>query len=117
MLPSTCEINITYLLTYLLTCLSKNGRRITSSMKHRIEAYDEGGHTLMLSLRIHITDNADFGEYRCIASNSLGQDDGSMVLYGKIVLKVKFNVKGCLLPFMGNPSQSCHMGSSATRHR
>ena len=60
----------------------KAGRRITSSMKHRIEAYDEGEHTLTLSLRISDIDDADFGEYRCIASNSLGHDDGSMVLYG-----------------------------------
>jgi len=60
----------------------KDGRRITSSMKHRIEAYDEGDHTLTLSLRIHITGDGDFGEYRCIASNSLGHDEGSMVLYG-----------------------------------
>jgi len=64
----------------------KEGRRITSSMKHRIEAYDEGDHALTLSLRIHITDDADFGEYRCIASNSLGEDEGSMVLYGKIAV-------------------------------
>jgi len=63
----------------------KGGRRITSSMKHRIEAYDEGDHTLTLSLRIRVIDDGDFGEYRCIASNSLGHDEGSMVLYGKAV--------------------------------
>jgi len=61
----------------------KDGRRITSSMKHRIEAYDEGDHTLTLSLRININDDGDFGEYRCIASNSLGHDERSMTLYGK----------------------------------
>lgn len=60
----------------------KDGRRIVSSMKHRIEAYDEGEHTLTLSLRIQITDTVDFGEYRCVASNALGKDDGTMVLYG-----------------------------------
>ena len=60
----------------------KDGRRITSSMKHRIEAYDEGDHTLTLSLRISAINDGDFGEYRCIASNSLGHDEGSMVLYG-----------------------------------
>jgi len=64
----------------------KGGRRITSSMKHRIEAYDEGDHTLTLSLRIRVIDDGDFGEYRCIASNSLGHDEGSMVLYGKIAV-------------------------------
>jgi len=69
----------------------KDGRRITSSMKHRIEAYDEGDHTLTLSLRIHITDDNDFGEYRCIASNSLGQDEGSMILYGKTTDRPSFS--------------------------
>jgi len=64
----------------------KDGRRITSSMKHRIEAYDEGEHKLTLSLRISDIDDADFGQYRCIASNSLGQDEGSMVLYGTTVV-------------------------------
>jgi len=60
----------------------KDGRRITSSMKHRIEAYDEGEHTLTLSLRIHISDASDFGEYKCVAANSLGRDEAGMVLYG-----------------------------------
>ena len=61
----------------------KDTKRITSSMKHRIEAYDEGDHTLTLSLRIHITDPSDFGEYKCVASNRLGKDEGSMYLFGK----------------------------------
>jgi Immunoglobulin domain len=60
----------------------KDGRRIVSSMKHRIEAYDEGEHTVTLSLRIQINDASDYGEYRCIASNLLGRDNGTMILYG-----------------------------------
>jgi len=44
----------------------------------------EGDHTLTLSLRISDIDDGDFGEYRCIASNSLGHDDAAMVLYGTI---------------------------------
>ena len=60
----------------------KDGRRITSSAKHRIEAYDEGDHSLVLSLRIHDIDQSDYGEYRCVASNTLGTDHETMYLYG-----------------------------------
>jgi len=35
----------------------KDGRRVMSSARHRIEAYDEGSHTITLSLRIYITDD------------------------------------------------------------
>jgi hypothetical protein len=59
----------------------KDGRRITSSAKHRIEAYDEGDHTLVLSLRIHEIEQSDYGEYRCVASNTLGTDQETMYLY------------------------------------
>lgn len=59
----------------------KDGRRITSSAKHRIEAYDEGDHSLVLSLRIHDIDQSDYGEYRCVASNTLGTDHETMYLY------------------------------------
>ena len=60
----------------------KDGRRVTSSARHRIEAYDEGSHTITLSLRIYITDDADYGAYRCVASNALGRDDGVTYLDG-----------------------------------
>ena len=60
----------------------KDGRRITSTSKYRIEAYDEGDNTLVLSLRMNDLDAADFGEYRCVASNALGKDDEAMQLYG-----------------------------------
>jgi hypothetical protein len=60
----------------------KDGRRIMSSAKHRIEAYDEGEHKLTLSLRLQVTSDEDFGEYVCHASNSLGTVQQSMYLYG-----------------------------------
>jgi len=53
-----------------------------SSARHRIEAYDEGAHTITLSLRIYITDDSDYGAYRCVASNALGRDDGITYLDG-----------------------------------
>lgn len=60
----------------------KEGRRITSTMKHRIEAYEEGDNTLTLSLRINMIDTSDFGQYKCVAANSLGRDEGVMELHG-----------------------------------
>ena len=38
--------------------------------------------TITLSLRIYITDDADYGAYRCVASNALGRDDGLTYLDG-----------------------------------
>ena len=61
----------------------KDGRRITSSTKHRIEAYDEGDHTITLSLRVHNIEREDYGEYKCVAANALGRDTEIMHLYRK----------------------------------
>ena len=64
----------------------KEGKRIMSSTKHRIEAYDEGDHTITLSLRVHDIDHDDYGEYKCVAANALGRDEEAMWLYGKLVV-------------------------------
>jgi len=74
----------------------KNGRRIMSSAHHRIEAYDEGAHTITLSLRIYISDNDDYGTYRCVASNALGQDDGLTYLDGNDSDQVTVSTCQCL---------------------
>jgi hypothetical protein len=75
----------------------KDGRRITNSAKYRLEAYDEGDNTLVLSLRIHDLEPTDYGEYKCVAANALGRDEESMILYGgffmtsdKYVFKIFF---------------------------
>ena len=62
----------------------KDGGRLTSaaSSKHRVEVYDETRHRLTLSLRVHDIDDDDFGEYKCVASNSLGTVQKLMTLYG-----------------------------------
>jgi len=55
--------------------------------RYRIDAYasadDENDHTLTLSLRIRIYDDADYGRYTCFASNRFGQTEASMTLYGQ----------------------------------
>lgn len=60
----------------------KEGRRLASSLKYRIEAFEEGDSTLTLSLRIHDLGRADYGEYKCVAANSLGRDEQVLQLFG-----------------------------------
>jgi len=60
----------------------KDGRRITSSSKHTVDAYDEANHTLVLSLRIRHLTPSDYGIYTCVASNSLGVAQRATTLYG-----------------------------------
>ena len=53
--------------------------------KYRVQPYDEGDHTITLSLQIYNLQPQDFGEYKCVASNNLGKDSESMFLYGKLL--------------------------------
>ena len=64
----------------------KDGRRVASSSKYRVDAYDEEDKTVVLSLRIHDIERADYGEYTCVAANALGRDQETMYLYGTACL-------------------------------
>jgi len=59
----------------------KDNQRVTSSSRHRIDAYDEGEHTITLSLRIHDISGDDYGKYTCVAANLHGRDQEHMWLY------------------------------------
>jgi len=74
---------------------SKDGRRLTgaASSKHRVEVYDETRHRLTLSLRVHVSDDDDFGEYTCVASNSLGRVEQVMTLYGAYTGVVRVHLR------------------------
>ena len=61
----------------------RNGKRITSTNKYRIEAYDEGDHAMTLSMRVQDIGETDYGSYKCVAANGLGMDEEEMFLYGK----------------------------------
>jgi hypothetical protein len=50
--------------------------------RHRLEAFDDGDHELVLSLRISDLQRSDYGQYDCHASNRLGTVRKSMQLYG-----------------------------------
>ncbi|KAK7491727.1 hypothetical protein BaRGS_00016983, partial [Batillaria attramentaria] len=53
----------------------------TLNQKYRLEIYDEDRNTITLSLRIFTIERHDYGEYTCVASNTLGKDSESMILY------------------------------------
>lgn len=61
----------------------RNDERVsTQSQKYRTEAYEEDHNIITLSLRIFSIEKQDYGEYTCVASNKLGKDSESMILYG-----------------------------------
>ena len=53
------------------------------SGKYRVQPYEEGEHTMTLSLRVHDIEPSDYGQYRCVARNNLGDDAETMYLYRK----------------------------------
>ncbi len=62
----------------------KDGHRfLTGSDRHKMEAFDEGDHSVVLSLRISDLQRSDYGQYTCHASNILGATLQSMMLYGE----------------------------------
>ena len=43
-------------------------------------------YTIFMRLKIRNITNRDFGTYRCVARNSLGESDGAIKLYGKKII-------------------------------
>ena len=86
----------------------KDGRRITSSSKHAVDAYDEADHTLVLSLRVRHLTPSDYGTYNCVASNSLGVAQRAMTLYGRLVcLNYMYGIRGVLKANIWGQYPSC----------
>ena len=59
--------------------------------------YDEDRNTITLSLRIFSIERHDYGTYTCVASNELGEDSESMILYGECVPTVWARTRNSLL--------------------
>ena len=62
----------------------KNGSEVPIHLyKYSTIIYDEDErHEKTLALHIIDIDKSDYGYYRCVASNRLGTDDETMLLYG-----------------------------------
>ena len=52
----------------------------------------ESGYKVYMKLRIRNVTKEDFMEYKCVAKNSLGGSDGSITLYGGLVLTLVANL-------------------------
>ena len=67
--------------------LSANGganNGIVSSSKYEIEEEYHGYRTTM-KLRINSLSREDFGSFKCLAKNTLGEKEGLIRLYGKYI--------------------------------
>ncbi|CAC5392971.1 HNT [Mytilus coruscus] len=66
----------------------RNGIRIESSTKYRVDLYDDHFeiNTKILDLNIHSIQKEDYGNYTCVASNNLGKDRETMILYEAVEL-------------------------------
>ena len=42
-----------------------------------------GDNIITLSLLVRDIEDDDYGEYKCVAANALGRDEGSMYLYSE----------------------------------
>ncbi|XP_045216150.2 opioid-binding protein/cell adhesion molecule homolog [Mercenaria mercenaria] len=60
---------------------TKNGSALPQKYKYWTQLYDEGHHEKTLNLNIIDIDKDDFGYYTCEASNTLGRDSETMILY------------------------------------
>lgn len=61
---------------------SGDNHMINPSEKYEIE-YVEKGYSLDMQLRIKNLNKSDYGSYKCIVKNQLGETDGQISLYGK----------------------------------
>ncbi|VEN59595.1 unnamed protein product [Callosobruchus maculatus] len=61
---------------------SRDGAVLLASKKHGTE-FAENGYRTHMRLTVRRLAETDFGNYRCVAKNALGEAEGSIRLYGK----------------------------------
>ncbi|CAH2016534.1 unnamed protein product [Acanthoscelides obtectus] len=66
-----------------------NGVMLLPSKKYATEMIENSYRTHM-KLTVRDLQEADFGNYRCISKNSLGETEGSIRLYGNVFSEVRF---------------------------
>lgn len=59
----------------------KEGNKVVSSARNKLDAYEELAYKMILSLRISGIKHSDYGDYECEARNPLGSSKGIMELY------------------------------------
>lgn len=53
---------------------------------HYVTEQIENGYKITMRITINNVNSTDFGSYRCVAKNSLGETDGTIKLYGMTLL-------------------------------
>lgn len=57
-----------------------------SDENYKVETYSKGLYALKMKLIIKSVRELDFGEFRCLATNSIGITDGRINVYSKLYL-------------------------------
>ncbi|XP_041376178.1 limbic system-associated membrane protein-like [Gigantopelta aegis] len=64
-----------------VTVWKRHGVELSTSWKYEVDLYNDGPHTVTLTLRIANIDHNDFGIYMCEALNPHGMTSAKMMLY------------------------------------
>ena len=59
---------------------------VLSTSRHRTDDKHHSNYKLDSRLHIRNLQPSDFGAYRCVSKNSLGETEGSIQLYGKTII-------------------------------
>lgn len=86
------ELKISYLFSYLFLLLFQRVDAARSGDKYETSSTNSGQYSKHMKLKIRSIGPNDYGSYRCVAKNSLGETDGLIKLEGKIILKDLFDV-------------------------
>ena len=60
-----------------------NGTMIMTAGRFRTHEHHHSSYKLDLKLHIHNVQKEDYGQYKCLSKNSHGDNEGSIMLYGK----------------------------------
>uniref|UniRef100_T1GML8 Ig-like domain-containing protein n=1 Tax=Megaselia scalaris TaxID=36166 RepID=T1GML8_MEGSC len=89
-------------------CIASNGIPPTVSKRvmlivhcdHYVTEQIENGYKITMRITIKNVNSTDFGSYRCVAKNSLGETDGTIKLYGKNFYYLSFLLSTFLVYFL-----------------
>lgn len=93
-----------------------NSVMVLPSKKYIID-YEENSYRAYMKLTIKNLQVADFGNYRCISKNSLGETEGSIRVYGQWNLKVVSDHRIIKSSFYRNTSTIVTVKQASTKQR
>ena len=85
------------LLLYSYIYIEK-GEMIISNDRYLMSETENSMYAVQMTLVLRKTQKSDFGGYKCISKNSIGDAEGTIRLYGKFTMKMIFCLMNhCLL--------------------